>query len=230
VAFPTNSTGCSTGEYVAGASINLSGAMADNGWQISSWAGTANDNSTTSTNSLIMPASAHTAGVNYTQITHNLTLAVDPDSGGTTTPPAGEVHTYTENAGVPIAATPADGYVFDHWEGDVANPNMASTTVTMDEDKTVTAYFTLAPAGVLGDVNGDDLVNSTDALIILSCDVGMDTSSFCPMNCGDVNADGFANSTDALIILSYEVGMDVPYPVGGPGCPSSVAPGPGCNP
>jgi hypothetical protein len=89
-----------------------------------------------------------------------------------------------------------------------------------------------APAepGILGDVNGDDTVNSTDALIILSCDVGIDTSPFCPMNCGDVNGDGLINSTDALIILSYDVGMDVPYPVGEPGCPSGVTPCPGCSP
>jgi hypothetical protein len=84
--------------------------------------------------------------------------------------------------------------------------------------------------GILGDVNGDDTVNSTDALIILSCDVGIDTSPFCPMNCGDVNGDGLINSTDALVILSYDVGISVPYPVGQPGCPSSVTPCPGCNP
>jgi hypothetical protein len=83
--------------------------------------------------------------------------------------------------------------------------------------------------GILGDVNGDGSVNSTDALIVLSCDVGLDTSLFCPMNCGDVNADGLVNSTDALIILSYDVGMEVSYPVGEPGCPSSVASCGGCS-
>jgi hypothetical protein len=82
----------------------------------------------------------------------------------------------------------------------------------------------------LGDVNGDSLVNSTDALIILSADVGMNTSTFCPMNCGDATGDGLVNSTDALVILSYDVGMSVPFPVGTGGCPSSVTPPPGCNP
>jgi hypothetical protein len=93
------------------------------------------------------------------------------------------------------------------------------------------SYTIAAPEpGILGDVNDDNTVNSTDALIVLSCDVGMDTSQFCPMNCGDVNDDGLVNSTDALIILSYDVGMTVPYPVGEPGCPSSVTPCSGCNP
>ena len=73
--------------------------------------------------------------------------------------------------------------------------------------------------------------NLIDALIILSCDVGMDTSGFCPMNCGNVNADEdeLVNSTDALIILSYDVGMTVPNPVGEPGCPSSVTSCAGCE-
>ena len=84
--------------------------------------------------------------------------------------------------------------------------------------------------GTLGDVNDDDNCNSTDALIILSCDVGIDTTPFCPMNCGDVNDDGLINSTDALILLSYDVGIPVPFPVCEPGCPSDVTPCPGCNP
>jgi len=92
------------------------------------------------------------------------------------------------------------------------------------------AVFTISAAGILGDVNSDDLANSTDALIILSCDVGLDVSQYCPMDCGDVNSDGLVNSTDALIILSYDVGMEVSYPVGQPGCPTGVTPCAGCNP
>jgi hypothetical protein len=78
-------------------------------------------------------------------------------------------------------------------------------------------------------MNGDKSVNSTDALIILSCDAGIDVSQFCPVNCGDANSDGLVNSTDALIILSYDAGMSVPFPVGQPGCPSTVTPCAGCT-
>ena len=70
----------------------------------------------------------------------------------------------------------------------------------------------------LGDVNDDGSVNSTDALIILSCDVGM-SSPYCPASCGNANGDGAINSTDALIILSYDVGMTVPFPLGTAPCP-----------
>ena len=160
--------------------------------------------------------------------TYNLTMAVDPVGGGTTNPAAG-IHTHDAGTVVNLTATPAAGYVFDHWTGNVANVNSATTTVTMSANQAVTAHFILLP-GSAGDMNGDDAVNSTDALIILSCDVGIDVSQFCPVNCADVNADGLVNSTDALIILSYDVGMSVPYPVGQAGCPSSVTPCTGCAP
>ena len=67
-ASPTNSNGCSAGQYVAGEAISLSGAAADSGWQIASWYGTSNDSSTGNTNSLIMPAGALSAGVNYSEM------------------------------------------------------------------------------------------------------------------------------------------------------------------
>ena len=61
VASPANSTGCANGQYVSGEAIALSGAIPASGWQIDSWSGTSNDPSTSSTNSLTMPASAHSA-------------------------------------------------------------------------------------------------------------------------------------------------------------------------
>ena len=66
-ASPVSSAGCSAGQYVAGQAIALSGAVPDAGWQISGWTGTSN-NSSTADNSLIMPAGARSAGVNYTEI------------------------------------------------------------------------------------------------------------------------------------------------------------------
>lgn len=84
-------------------------------------------------------------------------------------------------------------------------------------------YITLIEEGLLGDVNVDDLVNSTDALIMLSYDVGtplpqvfLDRITY---GFGDVNFSGETNSTDALIVLSYDVGIPVPYPVGELFCP-----------
>ena len=75
-------------------------------------------------------------------ITYELTMAADPPEGGTTDPAVGS-HTYAENAVVNINASPATGYSFVNWTGAVADPDLASTTVTMDADKTVTAHFSI---------------------------------------------------------------------------------------
>jgi uncharacterized repeat protein (TIGR02543 family) len=211
--------------YAEGTVVDIT-ATPNSGYAFDHWTGDVADvNSATTT---VTMDGDKTVTAHFTQITYDLTMAVDPAGGGTTDPAVG-IHTYAEGTIVDITATPSAGYEFDHWEGDVADPNAASTTVTMDVDKTVTAHF-IPESGISGDVNGDDEMDSTDALIVLSCDAGIDTSQFCPMNCGDVNADGLVNSTDALIILSYDAGIDVPFPVGEPGCPSSVTPCAGCSP
>lgn len=158
---------------------------------------------------------------------YNLSLNVEPAGSGTTSPSAG-THTYSENTVVNLVATPASGYRFDHWTGNVANTSASATTITMTSDQSVTAHFT-AITSVKGDLNGDNEANSTDALIILSCDVGINVSQFCPCNCGDVNDDGLVNSTDALIILSFDAGLTVPFELEQTGCRESVTPCPGCQ-
>ena len=56
---------------------------------------------------------------------------------------------------------------------------------------------------VLGDVNRDGKVNSTDALIVLSCVDGINCQQFCPLNCGDVNGDKQITKSDADLILQF---------------------------
>jgi hypothetical protein len=72
------------------------------------------------------------------QVTYTLTIEVN--GNGTITPPVG-THTYQEDEVVEISANPANGWHFDRWVGDVDNPNSTLTTVTMDRNQAVTAYF-----------------------------------------------------------------------------------------
>jgi len=69
-----------------------------------------------------------------------LNILVNPDGGGTTEPSIG-THTYANGEIVPITATPAAGYRFISWTGDVAEPGNATTTATVDGNITVTANF-----------------------------------------------------------------------------------------
>ncbi len=83
-----------------------------------------------------------TVTATFTQETpddYTLTMAVS--GNGSTTPAVGD-HTYTAGRVVDITATPDSGWQFQSWSGGVADSNSATTTATMDSNKTVTATFT----------------------------------------------------------------------------------------
>lgn len=67
------------------------------------------------------------------------------------------------------------------------------------------SFMTTAFAAYYGDLNGDEKVNSTDALIVLKYTVGKETEI--DEKVADINSDGKVNSTDALAILRISVGQ-----------------------
>jgi M6 family metalloprotease-like protein len=145
VASPANSAGCSTGQYVAGENIALNGAIPATGWQISSWSGTNNDAGTTGTNSVTMPAVAHAATVNYTQLQYTLTINI-VGSGSVTRHPDQETYHHADT--VQLTAVPAAGWSFTGWSGALtgtANP----IVITMDSNKSVSATFTQIPSSLV---------------------------------------------------------------------------------
>ncbi len=133
-------TSPSAGEhsYAEGTVVDIT-ATPDEGWQFNNWTGdVANPNSASTT---VTMDKNKTVTANFSQVgvtTYTLTIGVS--GNGTTDPPAGE-YIYAEGTVVAITATPDEGWQFDSWTGEVANPNAASTTVTMDKNKTVTANF-----------------------------------------------------------------------------------------
>jgi uncharacterized repeat protein (TIGR02543 family) len=131
------------------------------GYTFDHWIGDVADVNAAST-TVTMDAD-QTVTAHFIGISHDLTMAVDPVGGGTTDPPVG-VHPYAENFVVDLIATPEAGFAFDHWTGGVADENSATTTVTMDADKTVTAHFVdIAPPDTSITAHPDDPSNSADA-------------------------------------------------------------------
>jgi hypothetical protein len=63
---PAQSTGCSAGFYRSGEEIELQADPA-NGWHVTGWNGTDNDSSTSTSNTVTMPAGQHTVTVMYEQ-------------------------------------------------------------------------------------------------------------------------------------------------------------------
>ncbi len=88
-----------------------------------------------------IPAVFETSRVNVATF-YGLTMAVNPEGSGTTTPEVG-VHDYLSGTVVEIVAEPAAGYKFSGWLGDVANPSAAVTTTVMNTTKTLVAGFVL---------------------------------------------------------------------------------------
>lgn len=71
-------------------------------------------------------------------------LAVSSASGGSVTTPVAGTFTYDAGMVVQLAAAADDGYHFGSWTGDIANvadPNAASTTITMNGDYAIVANF-----------------------------------------------------------------------------------------
>jgi uncharacterized repeat protein (TIGR02543 family) len=95
-------------------------------------------------------ASLTPVGLTFTEADddHVLTLAVNPPEAGTVDPPGATVQEGAPAAVVPIAATPGVGWQFVEWTGDLqqaANPQAASTTVTMGAAYSLTASFARIP-------------------------------------------------------------------------------------
>lgn len=90
----------------------------------------------------------------FTPKMYELTIEI-AEGKGTTNPPEG-VNEFKADTEVQLSAHPDIGYEFGYWVGDVADPNTATTTVVMDENKTVKVYFETAEDEI------DDILDKVD--------------------------------------------------------------------
>ena len=91
----------------------------------------------------------------FTPVYQNLTIAVNPVDGGTTSPAVG-INPYLEGSVVEVTANPAAGYEFAQWNG--ACSGIGGCTVTMDSSKSVTAVFAHDVVNLAMTINGNGTV------------------------------------------------------------------------
>ncbi len=120
------------GIYDEGTSVTIT-ATAAFGYRFDHWEGNASGNNP----SLTITMNADKTVVAVFVKTYRLTVSVTPIGGGTVSPGSG---TYDVGSNITLTATPASGYRYDHWEGDVSG-NSTSINVIMNDNKTVTAVF-----------------------------------------------------------------------------------------
>lgn len=98
------------------------------------------------------------------------------------------------SAAVAPADPERDGYVFVGWDTDFSN---------VTSNLTVTALYEvyIPPVTLLGDINCDGNVDSTDALIAMRYSMNLVNITAQGISNGDMNGDGAVNATDAVLIM-----------------------------
>lgn len=130
-----------THSYNEDTQVNVS-ASPSSGWAFDSWTGDVADPNSASTSVFMDDDKTITANFIELPPGETFTLTIETTGEGSTSPSPG-TREYAEDREVSVSATPDEGWKFDSWTGDVADPNSASTSVVMDDDKTITANFVL---------------------------------------------------------------------------------------
>jgi uncharacterized repeat protein (TIGR02543 family) len=120
-------------EYGAGTQVTLTAAPSA-GYEFVSWSG---DASGTEPEVTVTMDSNKSVTANFRVIQYTLATSVSPPGSGLVSPDGG---IYDIGSTVTLTATPAAGYEFVSWSGDVSSTE-PEVTITMDADKSVTAGF-----------------------------------------------------------------------------------------
>ncbi|MFO7773400.1 MAG: CAP domain-containing protein [Dehalococcoidia bacterium] len=141
--------GDGTSTYAAGELVDLV-AIPAAGYRFINWTGdvdTVADVSAAST-TVIMNAN-HSITANFEEIPLvQYSLNISGTAGGTVAAPGDGYFTYDAGMVIDLTATPSNGHEFINWSGDVvtiADINAASTTITMNDNYSITANFEEIP-------------------------------------------------------------------------------------
>jgi hypothetical protein len=151
VASPASSSGCPSGQYRLGETIELDATPGpDSGWTMASWIGADDNTNTALTNTLTMPNSDHTVTINYVEDLSGLgcyyLTATHIGSGSDPVPSPLKSAAcptdgyYVSGELINLTATPATGYVIAHWSGtDNDSLTTSANTWTMETSNHVAA-------------------------------------------------------------------------------------------
>ncbi len=131
-----------SGQYSVGSSLAIGTTSPQAGAAGTQYAFSSWSDGGAITHNITVPTIAVTYTATFTT-QYQLTTSVSPTGGGTVSVASGGF--YNAGTSVALTATPANGYVFSGWSGNVANPTNASTTVVMNSPQSVVANFTAIP-------------------------------------------------------------------------------------
>jgi len=122
------------GSYQAGTSVTLTATPAQ-GWHLARWSGGASGINNTLQ---VTMNDDKTITAEFEQDAANYPLSLTVQGQGSLTPASDT--SYASGTQVSVQATPADGWVFDHWEGDQSGSTNPAT-ITMNASRKITGVF-----------------------------------------------------------------------------------------
>ncbi|MFO8110628.1 MAG: hypothetical protein R6U17_08975 [Thermoplasmata archaeon] len=147
-------------EYEVGTTVTLTATPA-NGWEFVEWTG---DASGTSTETTITMDGDKTVTAEFDTQEEVFELTIDSTSGGEVTEPGEGTFDRIQDTEVDLVAAADSGYEFLEWTGDVGtidDTSAAETTITMNDDYSITAVFEEMPVETYTltvNINGDGSV------------------------------------------------------------------------
>ncbi len=144
-------------------------------------------------------------GVNLAPQPVMLSIMACPPTGGTITLSSSGPYTYGQVIIAIASAQP--GYFFSGWtvtgSSTLSNSAMASTSLTVYDNFTLTADFAVRPTG---DINGDGKVDGNDLNILNNRLNGIDISPYTDADC-DLNGDGYVTTADRVLLRKILNGL-----------------------
>ncbi len=139
-----------TEEYEEGAEVTLTAGPAED-WRFDQWVGDVPDRDKEKEEITLTMDDDKNVTARFERIDYYL-LTMNIDGEGTTDPSEG-THSYEEGSEVTITATADEGWTFEEWTG--TDETGERITITMDENKDITAYFTRKEYDLTIDIEGD---------------------------------------------------------------------------
>lgn len=126
-------------------------------------------------------------------------ITIEAEGEGSVLPFTG-TRFFNEGANVFLEATPAEEWVFMHWElnGETYS-NEAQAVVSIADSDSILAVFS-EETSLPGDANLDGVVDMLDVITIINYFLGQDPDPFCFIN-ADVNQDGNVDILDVIGVL-----------------------------
>jgi len=128
----------SKSSYCGGDSVTLT-ASPSSGWTFDHWGGALTGSTNPAT--LTMDGNKSVTAYFTQPCSYSLTVSVSPSGKGTVGKSPSK-SSYCNGDSVTLTANPSSGYIFDHWGGALAGSTNPEG-LTMDGNKSVTAYFVL---------------------------------------------------------------------------------------